>query len=259
MISQSPVITIILPVYNGAETLERAVDSILNQTYQNWLLIIIDDGSTDNSLQIPHKYNDSRINVISDKLHLGIAKRLNQAIEMCHSKYIARMDADDVAYPERLEKQIAFLQANTDIDLVGTSVRLIDKKGKPIGKRIFPKYHSQIIAYPWLNTILITHPTWCGRAEWFRKWQYQNFKNTEDQELLFRSCHQSRFANLEEVLLDYQYNTYSLQRQINTLLEWIKILYCNYGKRGRIVTLSVGIIVAFAKFLRNFFRDYSIK
>jgi glycosyltransferase involved in cell wall biosynthesis len=259
MISQSSVITIILPVYNGAETLERAIDSILNQTYQNWRLIIIDDGSTDNSLQILHKYNDARINVISGKLHLGIAKRLNQAIEMCRTKYIARMDADDVAYPERLEKQIAFLQANPDIDLVGTSVRLIDKKGRPIGKRIFPKSHSQIIAYPWLNTILIIHPTWCGRAEWFRKWQYRNFKNTEDQELLFRSRHQSRFANLEEVLLDYQYNTYSLKRQISTHLEWIKILYLNYGKRGRVVTLLIGTIIAFAKILRDFFRGYSIK
>lgn len=259
MISQSPVITIILPVYNGAETLERAIDSILNQTYQNWLLIIIDDGSTDNSLQIPHKYNDSRINVISDKLHLGIAKRLNQAIEMCHSKYLARMDADDVAYPKRLEKQIAFLEANPDIDLVGTSVRLIDKKGKPIGKRIFPSTHAQITAQPWLKTILVAHPTWCGRAAWFRKWQYQNFKNTEDQELLFRSCHQSRFANLDEVLLDYQCSPYSFQKQINTLLGWIKILYIDYCKQGNFVTLLAGIIVAFTKFLRNFFRDYSIK
>jgi hypothetical protein len=88
---------------------------------------------------------------------------------------------------------------------------------------------------------------------------FVNFKNTEDQELLFRSRHQSRFANLEEVLLDYQYNTYSLKRQISTHLEWIKILYLNYGKRGRVVTLLIGTIIAFAKILRDFFRGYSIK
>ena len=154
-----PKVTILLLVYNGQETLARAISSIINQTYLDWELLILEDGSNDNTLSIARSFKDERIKIICDGLHLGIVKRLNQGIQLTDTPYIVRMDADDVSYPERLKKQVSFLEANPTIDLVGTSMRILNKKGKVIGNRIFPTSHVQIIAQPWLKSISVAHPT----------------------------------------------------------------------------------------------------
>lgn len=253
-----PKITVLLPVHNGAGTLARAIHSILEQTYLDWELLVLEDGSTDNSLSIAQSFNDTRIQVISDGQHLGIVKRLNQGIQLSINQYIGRMDADDVAHPNRLEKQIKFLEANPSIDLVGTAVRVLDNKGQILGHGVFPIFHAQIVAQPWLKTISVAHPTWCGRTEWFRKWQYREFVRNEDQELLLRAYAESIFANLPDVLLDY-YETPSLAKKLTARWGWITVLWDFYGNRGWIFPFVAGLVITTAKIFWDFLKTVAYK
>ncbi|MFN8346196.1 MAG: glycosyltransferase family 2 protein [Spirosomataceae bacterium] len=245
-----PEVTILLPVYNGAATLARAIQSILNQTYPHWQLLLIEDGSDDDSLSVAQQFADKRIRIISDGQHLGLVARLNQGIRLSESLYIARMDADDVSHPERLQQQIAFLKAHPDVDLAGTAVRGINKQSRTTSRHVFPVSHSEITALPWIKTISIAHPTWCGRTVWFQQWQYRNFSRNEDQELLLRAHPNSTYANLPMVLLDY-YEDSSLTKKLTARWGWAKVLWDYYGKRGCFFPFFAGISVTAAKFFRD--------
>jgi glycosyltransferase involved in cell wall biosynthesis len=253
-----PQITILLPVHNGAETLARAIHSIVNQTYRNWKLLVLEDGSTDNSLSIAHSFNDIRIHIISDGRHLGIAQRLNQGVQLCDTHYIARMDADDVAYPKRLEKQIEFLEANPNIDLIGTAMRVLDGRGQMLGKRIFPISHTQIVAQPWFKTISVAHPTWCGRTEWFQQWLYREFVRNEDQELLLRAHAKSTYANLPDILVDY-YETPWFPKKLIARWGWITVLWSFYGKKGHIFPFLGGLTITITKIFWDFLKTIAYK
>ncbi len=251
-------ITILLPVYNGAETLARAIHSIINQTYPDWQLLILEDGSTDNTLAIAKGFDDTRIQIVNDGQHLGIVKRLNRGVQLCQNQYIARMDADDVAYPNRLEKQIKFLDTHPEVDLVGTAMRVLDNKEQILEQRIFPISHAQIVAQPWLKTISVAHPTWCGRTEWFRKWQYCEFIRNEDQELLLRAHTESTYANLTDILLDY-YETPSFSKKLTARWGWITVFWSFYGKRGRIFPFLGGLTIIITKIFRDLLETIAYK
>ena len=247
-------VTILMPVFNGAATLGRAIGSILAQTYPHWKLLILEDGSNDNTITVAKSFKDNRIQVVSDGKHSGIVARLNQGIELADSPYIARMDADDVAYPERLAKQIAFLETNPAIDLVGCAIRVLDKAGEVKSDHFFPTAHAQIVARPWLKTLSVAHPTWCGRTAWFKKWRYQPYLRNEDQELLFRAAAESQYANLSEVLLDY-YETPSFSKNLQARWGWIVVLWRHYAKKGHIRRFLAGVAVTKVKFFRSFFTN----
>jgi glycosyltransferase involved in cell wall biosynthesis len=251
-------VTILLPVYNGAETLARAIHSIINQTYIDWQLLILEDGSNDTTLFVAQSFNDTRIKIVNDGLHLGIVARLNQGIQISQSQYIARMDADDMAYPNRLEKQIAFLEANPNIDLVGTAMRVLDDTGQVLGKRIFPTSHTPIVAQPWLKTISVAHPTWCGRTEWFREWPYREFLHNEDQELLLRAHTKSTYANLSDILVDY-YETPSFSKKLITRWAWIKVLWSFYGQSGNVFSFLGGLVTIAIKIFWDLLKTIAYK
>lgn len=118
----SPDISVIMPVYNGEEYLAEAIDSILAQTFSNFEFIIIDDASTDRTPSILRKYAemDSRVRIITNEINKKIAASLNYGIAVARSPLVARMDADDWSHPERLEKQLTFMQANPDVGICGT-------------------------------------------------------------------------------------------------------------------------------------------
>ena len=99
-------VTIGIPFYNASQFLEYAIKSVINQTYTNWELILVDDGSTDDSLSIARSFNDQRIKILSDGVNKGLVSRLNEIILNSRGSYIARMDADDIMHFERIEKQI---------------------------------------------------------------------------------------------------------------------------------------------------------
>ena len=123
-------ISVVMPVYNGEKAVAKAVESILNQTLKDFELIIVDNKSTDNSVRIIKSLNDSRIKLIQNERNFGIATSLNIGIKHSKGQYIARMDADDISYPDRLEEQISFLGKNPGISVLGTYASLFNEKGR---------------------------------------------------------------------------------------------------------------------------------
>jgi len=115
-----PLVTVLMPVYNGAEFLEEAIDSILLQTFQDFELLIINDGSTDNSEHIILGYNDSRIRYEKNEQNLRLIATLNKGLDMATGKYIVRMDADDISLPQRIERQVGFMESNIEIAVAGS-------------------------------------------------------------------------------------------------------------------------------------------
>lgn len=208
----SPLVTVALPVYNGSATLAVAIRSILMQTLQNWELIIVDDGSKDNSLDLARGFDDSRIRLITHEKNKSLPASLNEAVSLARGRYLARMDQDDIAFPERLALQMAFLDAHPEIDLVGSSIVVFNNAGNCQGS--FPQchVHEDICSRPW-NGFHLPHPTWMGKMEWFRKNPYDpGAAKAEDQDLLLRSFQSSRFACLPEVLLGYRQDDRSFRK-----------------------------------------------
>ena len=132
----NPKISVIMSVYNGEKYLREAIESILNQTFTDFEFIIVNDGSTDNSLEIIKSYNDERIKIINNEKNIGLTKSLNKALAQARGEYIARQDADDISLPSRFEEQIKYLEEHPDVVLLGTSSYNIDESGKIIGKKI---------------------------------------------------------------------------------------------------------------------------
>lgn len=140
-----PDVSVVMSVFNEEEYLKEAIDSILDQTFTNFEFIIVDDGSTDKSLDIIKHYNDSRIRILKQK-NTGLAIALNNGIKVSNSPFIARMDADDIALPERLGKQVRFLKDHEDYILVGSNVLVIDKDGEFVYQSRLPITWKEIKA-----------------------------------------------------------------------------------------------------------------
>ena len=127
-----PKISIIMGIYNCSETLAESIESILNQTYTNWEMILCDDGSTDNTLELASEYQKiypDKFILLKNKRNLGLPQTLNKCLSVAKGTYIARMDGDDISLPDRFEKQIKFLEENPDIDCIGTGMTRFDENG----------------------------------------------------------------------------------------------------------------------------------
>lgn len=138
-------VSIILPTYNSAHTIKKAIESVLAQTYPDWELLVMDDGSTDNTQSVVANCNDPRITYIKQEYNVGLQKTLNHSLALAKGTYIARIDADDVWNdPAKLQAQVSFLEANTEYVLVGTGVIAIDTHGKEVNRYLFPKTDTSI-------------------------------------------------------------------------------------------------------------------
>lgn len=201
----APLVTIALPVFNAGRHLRAAVMSIVRQTFTDWELLVIDDGSLDDAVDNLLDLEDARIRVLRDGTNKGLAARLNEAITLGRGRYFARMDQDDIAYPERLARQVAMLEQNQAVDLVGVRCAAIDAEDELVGVWPWAFTHEEICARPWLGFYL-AHPTWMGRMEWFRRHRYAmpGPYLCEDQELLLRTYRSSRFATIPEILFAYR-------------------------------------------------------
>lgn len=196
-------VTIGLPCYKVERTLPAALRSIFAQTYRDWELIIVDDGSPDRTLLIARAVRDPRVRVLADGQNRGLSARLNQIAAEASGELLARMDADDLMHPERLARQVALLNGNQDVDIVGSAVYSIDEQNKPVGMRgreplnIDPRH--VLAGEVWV------HPTLMGRTVWFRDNPYDEaYLRAEDRELWLRTFRTSRFARLAEPLLFYR-------------------------------------------------------
>jgi Glycosyl transferase family 2 len=204
-----PIVSIGMPVFNSAETVGQAILSILIQTFEDWELLVIDDGSKDETAEIVASFHDPRIILMRGGENRRLPERLNQCASRARGKFFARMDGDDIAYPERLQCQLNFLQSHPGIDLLAGWAVVFRSDGTAIGAlRGFPT-HEQIGNPPWKG-MRMPHSTWIGKIEWFRRNPYRIGAKAEDQDLLVRTYRGSRFATLQQVVMGYREDRLSL-------------------------------------------------
>lgn len=202
-----PHVTVLLSVYNGERFLAEAIDSILGQSYENYEFIIIDDASTDSTAEILKRYarKDSRIKIVTNPVNLRLAASLNKGISLASGELIARMDADDVSLPDRLEKQVAFMQANPNISVCGTALSIYDLPG---ATWLPPLDDHSIRAMLFFESCLY-HPTVVMRKRLFNDFSYSSIMlPAEDYDLWSRFAERKEiiFANLPDPLLRYRFH-----------------------------------------------------
>lgn len=209
-------VSVILPVYNSRDYIQDAVESILQQTLKELELIVIDDASTDGTQAIIRQFDDSRIVFIQKEKNTGYTQSLNRGLGIAKGEYIARMDADDISLPGRLERQVAFLNANPDMIFCGTDFEIMGTPRKVL-KGFFT--HEQIITAMLLYTPVI-HPTVMFRGDFIRKNNIRydpSFEPSEDFELWVRLAGQGKIAIIPEVLLKYRHHSEQVSSKADEL------------------------------------------
>ena len=219
-----PVVSVIMSMRDSAATLNSAIRSIIWQTLTDWELILIDDGSHDDGAARAAKFGDPRIRIIRHDESRGLACRLNEAVRLARGEFIARMDADDICYPERLAVQVGILRSDPGIDLLASKTLVFKRQGEIVGVMPAPATHDEIVARPYRG-FPFTHPTWCGRAAWFRKYQYdERLWITQDQELLLRAAESSRLSAVNKILLGYRKERIRLDKESS----WAHVIFCRH-------------------------------
>ena len=184
-----PLVSIVMPVYNTAPFLEEAVNSILNQSFTDFEFIIIDDGSTDGSLDILRNFADKRIVLLSNGKNRGLVFTLHRGLKAARGRYIARMDADDISLSDRLSLQIDYMERHPEADLVASCVTLIDEAGDDIGVWRDDMEHvtpESVRSFLPINNSL-AHPTVLVKAEIIRSLGYRAAqRDAEDYDLWLR-------------------------------------------------------------------------
>lgn len=246
-LNKQPKVSIIMGIYNCESTLKESIDSIIAQTYTNWELIMCDDCSNDNTFNVAKEYAEKypdKIKLIKNEKNLTLGPTLNRCIELVEGKYIARQDGDDVSTPDRLQKQIEFLEKNKEFDLVSTAMSIFDEHGQ-YGVR---KLKSEPNGKDLMKGSVFAHATVVIKTDVMR---YLNGyssdikkKQVEDYDLWFRFFeHKYRGYCLEDVLYKVRegreaYKRKSIKRRINEI--GVMLEGC---KRLKLSTLSYFMII----------------
>lgn len=196
-------VTVLLPVYNAEEYVRESLESIVSQTYRDLEILVIDDGCTDGSIPIVESFNDSRIRLVRNEQNLGLIRTLNQGLDLANGKYIVRADADDRCISNRVEKQVAFMEANPHIGISGTAY---GNFGEEYGHVVttFATEHDEIM-FRHLYQIHLMHGTSIWRVSVFRTHGFKFdpvFKHSEDYDLFDRVAQISTVANLTDCLYE---------------------------------------------------------
>jgi glycosyltransferase involved in cell wall biosynthesis len=207
-----PSVTVLMAVYNGELYLQEAIDSILNQTFQDFEFLIVNDGSTDRSRDIICAYNDPRIRLIDNENNLGLTPSLNKGWKLAQGEFIARQDADDISAPDRLAKQMAFLTAQPDIALVGTAYQEINAQGTFVSDGLLPCDATEI------RWGLFFYCPFAHSAVMFRKrtvesqvgFYNESFSYAQDYDLWWRISRCLQVANIDDNLLQLRMNPSSM-------------------------------------------------
>lgn len=201
----NPLVTVLMPVYNGEKYLREAIESILNQTYNNIEFLIINDGSTDKSLEIIKSYEDSRIRLINNEKNLNLTYTLNKGIKLANGKYIARMDCDDISVDKRIEREVEFLEANIEVGIVGTRFVVINRNGKKL-KDINHPLTDETIKILLSIICPLAHGSVMVRRDIFEKNLYGSIEYSaiEDYELWIRISKLTKMHNISEKLFKYR-------------------------------------------------------
>ena len=225
-----------MPVYNAERYLREAIDSILNQKYTDFELIIINDGSKDSSKEIILSYEDPRIVYLENKENSGICVTLNNGLDVARGEFIARMDSDDIALPERLQIQIDYLDNHKDIGIVGSDIEVF---GEGINSYIFEQVHDpDLCAAGLLFNPCFAHPTVMWRKEISDKYNLRydpSYRGLEDGRMWWEFAKVTKLTNINRPLLKYRHHisqeTQNLSdEKIFLSNHWRKIRYESFGK-----------------------------
>lgn len=202
----SNVLSVLLAVRNGERTVAAAIESIRAQTWTDWELIVVNDASTDGTAAVLARFTDPRIHVLRNDVNRGLAASLNLAFRASHGALIARMDADDVALPERFERQFAFLAGHPDVDVLGTAAFLVDGHGRDLGTSTRSETHDAIAASI-LKLNPFIHPSVMMRRHVLEQLggYDESLLRVQDYDLWLRGlAKRFRYHNLQEPLLRYR-------------------------------------------------------
>ena len=230
----NPQISVIMSTYNGDLWLKNSVDSVLNQSSEEFEFIIINDGSTDTTSSILKSYNDERI-IIIDQENIGLAKSLNVGLNLAKGKYIARIDADDICEPNRFEMQKQFLECNQEIALVGSDVIMINDKGNCIGYYKYPTSHEKLTERLYNFKSVFPHSSIFFRKEIIKaeKGYNEKFIRSQDFDLYLRISKKNKIASINEPLIRLRMNIYGpTYSDDNQLLFGLIALICHYRREA---------------------------
>lgn len=201
--SVKPLVSVVMPVHNAERYLADAITSVLNQTYKYFEFIIINDGSNDQSETIIKRFDDSRISYHKFEQQQGIVAALNLGLQVAKGDFVARMDADDLCYKNRLQVQVNYMLAHPDVGVLGTQYQGIHGKS-----RTLPKEHHQLVWYL-LNASPFVHPSVMFRADFLRSNRImydKQFEFAEDLNLWVEHINSTKYANTHDTLIKYRYH-----------------------------------------------------
>lgn len=277
LMKTSPKVTVLMPVFNGEKHLREAMDSVLSQTFSDFELLIINDGSTDRSELIIRSYSDPRIRFVANSANMGLIATLNQGIALASGEYIARMDSDDISHPSRFEKQVFFLDNNDSCAMVAAKVRLMDSSSMETGvwlddfRATSP---AEILRQlPFANCI--AHPTVMIRKKVAKQYEYDpDQPNSEDYDLWLRMAADGCvLSKIDDFLLQYRVHNESLTVLSNTqnaetknirtkakfILKKVKLLQINAFVLKVIAALLLDIFLIPLKRGKTFLYNVAVK
>ncbi|MGV1717174.1 glycosyltransferase family 2 protein [Vibrio furnissii] len=260
---QKPLVSVVMPVYNSELYLEKAIESVLSQSYSNFELLIIDDGSTDNSISIVNSFKDKRIKLYSNGQNKGLIYTLNYAINLCRGEFVARMDADDICLADRFLKQINYLQKNTDVGLCGMhafpigNVSLKSRIFNIITDSFSPPTFNDDILISHIFECRIIHPTVMIRKSIFDSGFRYDMEaiHAEDYDLWVRISSKFKLGNIPDLGVNYRIHNDSVSHKYKEQ-QILKSLPSR--KKAAHIALDIPMDDPFFKIFDNLFLDKSV-
>lgn len=211
-----PLVTVLMPAYDAAAFVREAVDSILGQTVGDFELLVVDDGSTDQTLAILRSYRDPRIRIVESPVNQGITAALNRGLELAEGRYVLRMDADDISLPDRIEKQVRYMEEHPEVGVCGGSIHGFNATRDFEAPKPSAQSHEPMACTLPFGTVLL-HPTVIFRGELFRSGlRYDpDYPHAEDYELWCRLARITRLAVLPAIVLRYRMHGRSISSRFH--------------------------------------------
>lgn len=202
-----PRVSIVMAAYNEERDIAKAIESIISQTFTDWELVIVDDGSSDKTVSLVQSFaeQDSRIRLVCNESNQELSASLNKGVGLARADLIARADADDINLPNRLAKQVEFMDAHPDIDVLGTAAYLLDATGQRVNAVVYPQSHAELGELSFVKNHFF-HPSVIIRRRFFETAGLYDpdYPNAEDKEIWLRGLQAGcKYANLSEPLIEY--------------------------------------------------------
>ncbi|MFK8029511.1 MAG: glycosyltransferase family 2 protein [Gammaproteobacteria bacterium] len=246
-----PAISIVMAAYNEERDIGKAIESVLAQSFEDWELIVIDDGSTDSTANVLRSFaeRDDRIRLICNETNIQLSASLNKGVGLARAELIARADADDINLPDRLQSQFDYFQLHDDVDVLGTGAYMLDKAGDRVNSVSLPQSHDELAQLPFLKTHFF-HPSVMMRKRFFEVAGYYDtsYLRAEDKELWLRGISVGcRYANLPEPLIEYSTDGYVRSwASINSKLSSFVRMVRKYNVKNGYAQVLMSFVVSMA-------------